>query len=722
MSVVVQDHGPPFDGEEDFEGGEVLRELNTILSIICKLTTARCGWISLLRPDGTFEPAAVFDLPGELERDHWGALRRGTCRCQRMLLDGELSSAANVLLCERLEETGLSRKGLAYHASVPLRWEGRSLGVMNLVLPEERTFSQKELDLLSLVGQTVSAVLEQRRRYYQAKARQAETEWQLGVMMKEFPGLVAICDPGGRALFVNDVGRQMLGMDPQRAGNSGNLFEYIPELRRVADRARGENESGRIRAWKSEAVLYCKDGHQKQVLLTVLFPPKTGRGEEWALVIGYDISERKRFEEQLRRLADFDSLTGVFNRRRFQEELAASLERHERGALLFIDFDNFKAINDNLGHRAGDELLTRLVRSMSDRIGSQGFVGRLGGDEFAIYLPGVDVERAKRIAEGLSKTFRRHRVFLDGKRVIITASIGIAEYPARGQTAEQLLAHADTAMYTAKRTGANVHVYDPFQGEEAATTEELVWATRIREALEKDLFVLYAQPIMDLQSERVSRFELLLRMKGDGGRLISPKAFLGVAEKSDLIHHIDVWVTRQAIRLLAESRRERPDVCFHVNLSAKVFGNRQFASILADELALAKTEPHQLLFEITETAAITDYGRAREFITVLREMGFHFALDDFGIGFSSFYSLKYLPLDYLKIDGVFIQDLAVDAVDQCLVKGLAMSMKELGIQTIAEFVEDAETLRILRSYGVDYAQGFHVGPPVPVFQVLRKSG
>ncbi|MBX6395717.1 MAG: EAL domain-containing protein [Alicyclobacillaceae bacterium] len=694
------------------------QELHTIFTIICKLTRAKGGWISLLAPDGRFVPVVVCDLPESLARDDYFMLKTGSCRCQNLFLTDNLPKAVNILECERLERAEGAGSTPQIHATVPLRADGRAIGLMNLLLPEGRTFSEEDLELLTLVGRMTSAVLEQHRQYTLVQSGKEAAEFQLGVVLHEFPGLVMICRKSGHPIFINDVGRRWLGFGTEETAEYC-LFDDVPRLKEMFA-GESPDRTNRERVWKGEAVLRSREGHAVQVLLTAFFPTGAEGTSDDFVVVAHDISEQKQFEARLRQLADYDSLTGVYNRRRFQEELAKALSRAKFGSLLFIDFDNFKAINDNLGHRAGDELLTRLIHSLCEQIGSQGFVGRLGGDEFALFLPEADVEQAKLLAERISRAFRRHRVFLNGKRVIMTASIGIAEYPKYGSTVEQLLAHADTAMYTAKRTGAHVHVYDPYRMEERATTQELLWTTRIREALEKGRLVLYAQPILDLRLHTVSRYELLLRMKGDYGELISPKAFLGIAEKSDLIHHIDTWVAQQAIRLLSYVRQWRPDVCFHVNLSAKVFGNPFFMALLGEELEKVNIDPSQLLFEITETTSIEDYEHARSFISSLRGMGFHFALDDFGIGFSSMYSLKYLPLDYLKIDGVFIQDLVRNRVDQCLVKGLTLSMRELGIQTIAEFVEDEETMNVLRSYGVDYAQGFHVGRPRPIAEIIER--
>ena len=440
-------------------------------------------------------------------------------------------------------------------------------------------------------------------------------------------------------------------------------------------------------------------------------------------VIGFegtirDISERKRFEAQLVHVANHDPLTGLFNRRRFDEEVERHLSEAQRydfhGVLLFMDLDQFKDVNDSRGHHAGDELLSSLARLLRERLRETDVVARLGGDEFAILLPHTDADRARAVAADLLDAVRSHTFVAGGSPLRITASIGIALFPDQAASAGELLSRADLAMYRAKDEGRDrwcVFVADGDWQEEIAS--RVGWHQRIREALENDRFVLYAQPIMDLADGRLSQHELLLRL-ADGGEFVLPGLFLDTAERSGLIQDIDRWVVRQAIHLIAAHRSAGRELRLEVNLSGKAFADEELPRIIQRELAGTGIDPASLILEVTETAAIANIDQAQSFLRTLRGLGCGFALDDFGVGFSSFSHLKHLPVDYLKIDGSFIRDLPRSAVDQHLVQAMVAVARGLGKRTIAEFVGDDETLQLLRSYGVDFAQGYFVGRPAPL--------
>ncbi len=431
-----------------------------------------------------------------------------------------------------------------------------------------------------------------------------------------------------------------------------------------------------------------------------------------------DISERKRFESQLAHVANHDPLTGLFNRRRFDEELERHLSEAERydlhGALLFIDLDQFKDVNDSRGHRAGDELLSTLARLLRDRLRATDVVARLGGDEFAILLPHMDAERAQAVAADLLDAIRSHTFVVGGSPLRITASIGMAQFPDHAAGAGELLSRADLAMYRAKDEGRDrVCLFVPGGAWREQIESRMGWHHRIREALENDLFVLHAQPILDIGSGRISQYELLLRL-ADGGEFVLPGLFLDTAERSGLIHDIDRWVVRQAIHLIAAHQSAGKELRLEVNLSGKAFADQELLQMIQRELVATGIDPTSLILEVTETAAIANIDQAQKFLRTLKMLGCGFALDDFGVGFSSFSHLKHLPVDYLKIDGSFIRDLARNTVDQHLVQAIVGVARGLGKRTIAEFVGDDETLRLLREYGVDFAQGYFIGRPAPI--------
>jgi EAL domain-containing protein (putative c-di-GMP-specific phosphodiesterase class I) len=319
------------------------------------------------------------------------------------------------------------------------------------------------------------------------------------------------------------------------------------------------------------------------------------------------------------------------------------------------------------------------------------------------------------VAEHLLGEIHNRCAMYGGKSFRITSSIGVAAFESDDATAADVLVNADLAMYAAKRSGRDrVVLYTPSQARRARAMAKLTWSQRIRDALEHDRFVLHMQPILELSSGSVSHGELLLRMEGDRGKLIPPGAFLPAAERFGLIHQIDRWVVRRAIRLLAESdRATMPRI--GVNLSGEsVVGDAQLLSVIEDELANMSADPSRLIFEVTETAAIANMPEATSFAQGLTDLGCSLALDDFGTGFGSFYYLKHLPVRYLKMDGEFIQNLPRSHVDEHMVKAIVGVAQGLGIKTVAESVADDETIRLLQEHGVDYAQGFHVGRPAPI--------
>jgi len=462
-----------------------------------------------------------------------------------------------------------------------------------------------------------------------------------------------------------------------------------------------------------------RDGTQINVSLTVS-PVRDNSGRiVSAAVIARDITERVGYEMRLRHLADHDQLTGLVNRRRFDEELKRELARAGRhattGALISLDVDNFKQINDSTGHAAGDAVLVEVASVLTHRFRSTDVVARLGGDEFAVLLVDVSPEDARHAAEDLREAVAASRPAFGGKPLRVTASIGVAPFDSDDVTSAELLVNADLAMYAAKDAGRNrVVLYSPTQARHARTLARQPWSDRIREALEQDNFVLYLQPIIDLSSGRVSHGELLLRMRDRNGRMIAPGAFLPTAERLGLIHQIDRWVVQHAIGLIARSGEDDlPPV--GINLSGDtVVGDPQMLALIERELARHAVDPDRLIFEVTETAAIANMRDASSFARDLTELGCSLALDDFGTGFASFNYLKHLPVRFVKLDGEFIQNLPRSEIDEHMVRAIVALAQGLGIKTVAEWVSDDETIRLLRANAVDYAQGFHVGRPAPV--------
>jgi diguanylate cyclase (GGDEF)-like protein len=458
-------------------------------------------------------------------------------------------------------------------------------------------------------------------------------------------------------------------------------------------------------------------------------PELDDRLERVLILLGRQIGERlerdraTRDEDRLRHLAEHDQLTGLFNRRRFDQELKRELAKagryHSHSAVLSVDIDNFKAINDSAGHAAGDAVLTEVADVLRKRFRSSDVVARLGGDEFGVLVTAVGIEEARAAADDLLGTIRARPATYGGMPFRITASIGVTAFQSDDVTASEVIVNADLAMYAAKAAGRDrVVVYTPDEARKARAMAKLTWSQRIQDALERDRFVLHLQPILELASGKVRHGELLLRMCGDRGKLIAPGAFLPAAERFGLIHAIDRWVVQEAIRMIAGAAPgQAPRL--GVNLSGEsVVGDPELLSMIERELDSAAVDPANLIFEITETAAIANMAEATRFAQGLTDLGCSLALDDFGTGFGSFYYLKHLPVRYVKLDGEFIHNLPRNPIDEHMVRAIVGVAHGLGIQTVAESVADDETIEMLHQHGVDFAQGFHIGRPAPVPEPL----
>lgn len=530
------------------------------------------------------------------------------------------------------------------------------------------------------------------------------------------------CDSDCGFLAVNPALARMLGYassDELRNQQLCTLLAYEKETEVVM---RGLKEKTVLEGM--EVTLKSKDGSMVQAILNARWVQGDNGSGSFHEGILTDISHIKREEAQLLHMATHDPLTGLHNRREFNAIFERHLSRVRRygnaGALLWMDLDGFKQINDGLGHNAGDELLSSIAHRMKATVRDSDVVARLGGDEFAVLYPNVDEEHAKLAAERLLDAIRKHTAVIEGQTLRSTSSMGVVLFPEHGNSASELFLKADMAMYRSKASGRNrITMYSP--GDEKVENPEsrIDWLRVIREALENDNFVLYAQPILDLRTNRIVRYEILLRLRDREGNIIPPGAFLDVAEQFGLSGDIDRWVLGKVLDVLADSSLGK-ELSFAVNLSPRSLTDPELLAMISGKESLTLIGPVRLVLEITETAAIYNIHVAKDFLRTLRTQGYEFALDDFGKGFSSFYQLKNLDVDYLKIDGSFVRNLSKDPVDKHLVTAMVTLAGGLGKQTIAEFVEDEETLEILRSIGVDCAQGFHIGRPRPLDDVLEE--
>jgi len=530
------------------------------------------------------------------------------------------------------------------------------------------------------------------------------------MLFEQVPVALYRSTPDGRLLDVNSAVVRMLGYPHREALLAVNAAElYVnPE-----DRARWQrlmDQNGLVTGFEVQwrrldgTVIWVRES--ARVVRDATGRPAYYEGS------AEDITARKRVEADLQYLASHDPLTGVFNRHRFQEELQRLIVEARRagrsGALLFVDLDNFKEANDRLGHKAGDDLLRVAVRALCARLRETDVLARLGGDEFGILAVPVGAGQAVAVAERLLDALREQVVMIGGSPFRLTASCGIALFPEHGVTADELLAAADLSMYVAKEQGGDRAVlYAPDPAWRDRSKVLIGWTDRLRRAMEEERLLAYAQPILDLRQNRVTRWELLVRL-AEGGEIIAPAAFLPVAERLGIVQEIDVWMCRQALRFAAR-RGQR----VHVNLSPKTLGDERAMATIAAELDASREAVPGLVVEITETAAVADLTQVLQCLETLRSRGCQVALDDFGVGFSSLYYLRHLPVDYLKIDAAFIRRLVIDPQDLQIVRAIADLARGLGRATIAEGVEDGAALEAVRSLGVDYAQGYHVGRPVP---------
>ena len=555
----------------------------------------------------------------------------------------------------------------------------------------------------------ISTDITERKQIEEDKARLSE-------ITETTTDFVVTATIDGRILYINKAGRKFIGIGENEDISNLSISDCHPKWASELILTEGIPDAIREGAWIGETAFLSRDGREipiSQVLIVHKNPDGTGRNLS---TIGRDISERKRFETQIMYMANRDPLTNLLNRRRFHEELEKWLAQARRFgikvALLFLDLDNFKYINDSFGHQIGDKLLVTIADVFRARVRKTDILARLGGDEFAIILTHADVSIAESVANQIRESVQHHTSVEEKCPAGITVSIGIAVFPEHGDTAEALLTCADLAMYKAKEEGRNcVRIYTSEQ--KTHIELRLFWEKRIREALDRDNFVLFLQPIMDIRKNLIIGHEVLLRMRNEKGEMDLPSTFLPIAERFGLIHDIDRWVVRRAIHLIKKLKQDGKPAYLEVNISGKSFADKQLLPLIRNELAAAGIDTATLIlvFEITETALIENMADAQNFISELKSIGCLFALDDFGIGFSSFNYVKQLPVDYLKIDGSFIINLSHDTTDQHLVKAMVEVARGLGKKTTAEFVGSEETLRLLREYGVDYAQGYHIGKP-----------
>ena len=540
---------------------------------------------------------------------------------------------------------------------------------------------------------------------------------------------VITTDAAGNTQFLNRIAEQLTGWSNElaRGADVGQILHLIDEangelLENVVHKCLRTRQAVGL---SRRSQLVTRDGRHLAVEDSAA-PIWSKQGEVLgAVAVFHDVSHERKLAHQLSWQAAHDTLTGLINRREFELAVAAALaSAKEEGhchALLFMDIDNFKIVNDTSGHGAGDVLLQLLAKMLQTHMRDSDTLARLGGDELGVLLSHCPPAQALNIANNIRQSVRDFRFVWDGRGFELGVSIGLVQIDENSKSMTELLIAADQACYLAKEQGRNrVHVYRESDVMIAHRHGEMLWVTRLNDAFADERFRLFAQPIVGLHPGTRAHDEVLVRIDSGGG-LILPGAFIPAAERYDLMAAIDRWVITHVCRHVqaeaaARATEAGPPPLYSINLSGISLNDDAMLAHITACFRIHGIDPSMICFEITETAIIANLPKAQLFMDQLRRLGCRFSLDDFGSGLSSFAYLRSLPVDFLKIDGVFIRDIAHNDINRAMVKAINEVGHVMGIQTVAEYVEDAATLAVVKDIGIDYAQGYAVGrlrPLVP---------
>lgn len=536
--------------------------------------------------------------------------------------------------------------------------------------------------------------------------------------------------PDSRINYLNPVAETLTGWSSEQA-----IGRPLEDIYQLFDDFTGVSLGNPVTALlrRSRQVTQRQDGNvllrrhdgTEVAIQDAVAPIRDAEGRIIGAVLTFrDVTINRRLARELSHQAAHDTLTGLTNRAEFERRLLALLLKpvEERGdqVLCYMDLDQFKVVNDTCGHAAGDELLRQLTKLLQSRIRSSDVLARLGGDEFGLLLAGCPLAEAVLIVDGMRASVEAFRFSWEGNTFAVGVSIGLVQIEP-GETLGSLLSAADSACYAAKDAGRNrIHIYQADDHQLLERRGEMQWVNRLRKALDEDWLRLYVQPIVSVQQQDATpSYEVLVRMLAEDGRIIPPGAFMPAAERYALATAIDRWVVGNFLAWVGDYSRRmggKPGY-YSINLSAASLGEESFLQFVLDTLARHKVPPECICFEVTETSAIANLSRAVIFMQRLKSIGCRFALDDFGSGLSSFAYLKTLPVDILKIDGVFVKDIETDPIARAMVASINTIGHEMGLITVAEFVESAGILDCLKEIGVDYAQGYHLGHPRPLSEL-----
>lgn len=638
------------------------------------------------------------------------------------------SGQATLMAMRDLQDVYQRRNGLAMELFGVLSALALLLGLLvHFIYQRQReaTLLREQKLRLDTANNALQSEVAQRRLTEEALFDAKE---RAEVTLKSIGDAVITTDNRGFVAYLNPVAEELTGWTNSEAVGLelSTVFHIINEETRevVSNPVSRCLRDGIIIGLANHTVLIARDGSERAIEDSAA-PIRTRDGQITGVVmVFHDVSKSREIAQQLSWHASHDALTGLINRREFEERarraLAGSHADGERHALLFLDLDQFKVVNDTCGHVAGDELLRQLSGMLQRQMRATDILARLGGDEFGVLLEHCPIDRATNIAEQLRDATRQYRFIWDNKTFEVSASIGVIPIHRDSGTLPQVLSAADMACYVAKEKGRNrYHVYQESDADFARRHGEMLWVTRINQALRENRFVLYRQAIQSTKPPYpIHHYEVLLRIRNEDGTISEPGSFLPAAERYDLMTAIDRWVitqlfTSQGDELRGKSSEAEPAIMASINLSGASLNDDSFLDFVRDMLAHHAINPRQICFEITETVAISNLDRAIRFITALREIGCCFALDDFGSGLSSFGYLKNLPVDFLKIDGSLVRNLVENPVDDAMVQAIHQIGHVMGLKTVAEYVENEPLRQRLIEMGVDYMQGFAIEIPRP---------
>ena len=533
-------------------------------------------------------------------------------------------------------------------------------------------------------------------------------------------------DKEGRVTFMNPAAEQLTG--GQAASALGKPIEEVVTLVEEADRRllaepvhQALTSGAAVNLSRRALLLPSASGGERSIELTASPIRNPDREVMGAVVMLHDVTELRGLARQMSYQATHDALTGLVNRHEFERRLQEGIDGGHRGdgqhVLCYLDLDRFKIVNDTSGHVAGDSMLREVAKLLRDAVRDSDTVGRLGGDEFGLLLVGCPLDKARQIADDLTRAVGDYRFVWKDKIFNIGVSVGLVEISRESGTLEELLAAADTACYVAKKQGSGrVAVYSARDEALARHTGEIQWLQRLQGALKDNRFHLYQQVIVAAHGEETGpAMEVLVRMQDESGRELAPAEFMRAAERYRLMGLVDRWVVQTTLAALGRGAIPvQTNRSVAINISGQTLGDLQFLEFVVECFDSTGALPAQVCFEITENAVIANLDHARRFVGVLHGMGCQFALDDFGSGVGSFSNLKNLPLDYLKIDGSFMRNLARDSVNQAMVGAMIKLARTLNFRVIAEQVEDTAAVEAARRMGVDYLQGYAIGRPQPL--------